>query len=59
MTTQYTFERLPNGLILVSSRGSGLRSCYHADGSFRHGTPFTDLGTTTQVRAVFESHGVA
>ena len=34
---QYRVERLPNGLIRVFDLASKLASCFHADGTYRHG----------------------
>lgn len=48
----YRIRRMPNGLINVTSRESGLRGTYNADGSYRHG----DLRNVpaSAVRAVTE-----
>jgi hypothetical protein len=36
-TWSYSVTQLSNGLISILCRKSGLRGCYHADGSRRHG----------------------
>jgi hypothetical protein len=56
MPGEYSVEALPNGLVHIRCRKSGLTGCYSRDTQYRHG----DLRLSTfTLRVLFSHHNIA